>query len=680
MSGPENTDTSLPRPKRLTSRVAQRSFEDVTDTGGPADPFIGSTVGDYVLEKALGTDKRSDVYLAHHEKLGTQSAIKILKAGFCEAIRKDEKQFLERVRQRTSIRHKNVLLVQDAGRIDDRYYVVTEFVDGRRLEDVLDIEGVMPVEKAVDIMQQICTALIELHRGQILHCGLTPYTTLVEKTGVVKVAAFGLSQMADEQAGPEDTSLMAAQYVSPEEAASGLPTDILTDIYAAGCILYRMLIGKAPFTGATRELILQQHAKETVPVPRSVAPNIPADVSDLLLSMLEKDPRKRPQTADAVLECLQQLPSVTRKKETLSLDKPGGAARENLERLFRYMAEYQASDLHLKAGSPPVYRIRGETQPVRAAALTEDNLKAMVNETLTADQVANLKEERSIDVAVGLEDVGRFRLNIFYQRGSLSLCVRRVNSDVPSLTQLNLPECLGQISTFRDGLALVSGPTGCGKSTTLAAIISMVNERRRAHVITIEDPVEYVHEDRMSFITQREVGIDVPSFLAGLRDALRQDPDVILLGELRDAATMETALSASETGHMVMSTLHAKDVVEGIVRILNFFPRTEQEKIRKMLSDVLRAIIAQKMVPGCRDDQPRVVATEVLFVNDVIQQCIADGDDHRIPNQFRTFADIGMMSFNMSLLTLVRKGLVDSRIAIQESNNPVELQSVLSGI
>ncbi len=356
------------------------------------------------------------------------------------------------------------------------------------------------------------------------------------------------------------------------------------------------------------------------------------------------------------------------------------APQREIDRLLLNMDKVSASDLHIKVGSPPIYRIHGVPQRVKGDPMTFDRVKGIISEALTEKQLKTLEEVGSVDFALGLPGVGRFRVNVFRQRGAISLCARRVNTEVPSFEQLLLPKAIARIPPMEDGLVLVVGVTGSGKSTTLAAIINEINRNQRVHILTIEDPIEYVYRDDKAFINQREVGADAPDFHTALRFALRQDPDVILVGETRDTETMETALWAAETGHLVLSTLHATNAMQTVARILEFFTIDRQPGIREIVSYTLRAVVAQRLVPGLKRELPRVPAVELMFVNAVIRKLIRDNEDAKIPEAIRAHARDGMQDFNLSLYRLVKEGYASEEAAVQRSPNPEQLSMLLKGM
>lgn len=353
---------------------------------------------------------------------------------------------------------------------------------------------------------------------------------------------------------------------------------------------------------------------------------------------------------------------------------------KELERLLANMQKIGASDLHIKADSPPIYRVHGTPQRLKSDPITPEHAKKIIYEVMSEAHIAKFEEDGSLDYAMGIPGYGRYRVNVFMQRGAISFAARLVNSEIPSFEDLMLPKSLKRIPAFEDGLVLMIGVTGSGKSTTLAAIVDTINKTRRCHILTIEDPIEFIHQDDKSFVNQREVRTDVPDFHNALRYALRQDPDVILLGEMRDVETVETALAAAETGHLVFGTLHATNSMQTISRILEFFPPDRQAGIRQLVSYTLRAVVGQRLLPGIKPERPRVPACEIMFVDAVIRKHISDGEDEKIPETIRANARSGMQDFNMALLKLVQGGFIDKQIALERSPNPEQLGMQLKGM
>jgi len=353
---------------------------------------------------------------------------------------------------------------------------------------------------------------------------------------------------------------------------------------------------------------------------------------------------------------------------------------EDLERYFGAMEKMAASDLHLKVGQPPIFRVGGVPKRIKEEILTAEDIKGMVWPGMNERSRTLFETKGGADFARWISNGTRFRVSYFSQRGVPSMAARRVNSVVPTIEDLRLPESVRKIAHYHDGLVLVVGATGSGKSSTLAALINIINRNEQVHILTIEDPVEFVYTDDKAFINQREVGIDVPDFHTALRQGMREDPDVILLGEMRDRETIEAALASAETGHLVFGTLHATNVIQTIARILDFFEPSHQPGVRSVLSTVYRSCLAQRLVPCSRPGVARIPAIEILFVNGVMRKYIAENEDIKIGEQIRRSAKDGMQDFNMSLYQLVKGNWVDEKVALSYSSQPEQLQMQLKGM
>lgn len=351
-----------------------------------------------------------------------------------------------------------------------------------------------------------------------------------------------------------------------------------------------------------------------------------------------------------------------------------------IDRFLFLMGKTEASDLHFKVGSPPILRISRGIRRIQGQALSGEKIQSLVTAIMPEKARRDFERTGNVDFAYSVPGIGRFRVNVFRQRGSVSVAVRRVKYDIPSLDSLNLPQGVKRLCTFEQGLCIVAGPTGSGKSTTLAALLDHVNHTRACHIITIEDPIEYLYRDDMAFVNQREVGIDVESFQTGLKHALREDPDVILIGELRDPDTFETALQAAETGHLVFGTIHASSAAGSIGRILDLFPEETHAQIRQLLTFNLKAVIVQMLLPGITSHAGVVPAVEVMIVNPGIRKLIAEAQDGKIPDVVRGSRQEGMQDMTQSLHDLVRRKLVDQRMALQAAPNPEALRMALKGI
>ena len=345
----------------------------------------------------------------------------------------------------------------------------------------------------------------------------------------------------------------------------------------------------------------------------------------------------------------------------------------NIDDLLRVVVERDASDLHLKTGSPPVLRIYGALTPYGDTPVTPEDMQGALEHITTEKQRESFVGEMELDFAYSITGLARFRVNAALQRGTISLVFRQVNWKIPPLEELGLPEVCKVLVMKPDGLILVTGPTGCGKSTTLAAMLDYLNERESRRVVTVEDPIEYLFKDKKCFITQRELGADTQSFSAALKRVLRQDPDVILVGEMRDLETIATALTAAETGHLVFATLHTPSAPGALDRIIDVFPPYQQNQIRAQLSITLQGVLYQTLIPRVGGNG-RVAAVEVMIATTAIRNLIREGKTYQMPNIIQTGAQYGMQTLNQALRDLCQKGLITPADAYLKSDNPEELQ------
>ena len=331
---------------------------------------------------------------------------------------------------------------------------------------------------------------------------------------------------------------------------------------------------------------------------------------------------------------------------------------ERFQDLLRRCVEIQASDLHLSAQGVPMVRIDGRLQPMNGAAVEHDDVERMARAVMQPQQAAVFDRDRTVDLAMSLPGGERFRVNIFQERSRMAMAVRRLEDRFRSLDDLRLPAQIGHLADLRDGLVLVTGPTGSGKTTTLAMLIHQINLQRACHIITVEDPIEYLHRNERSLIHQREVATDVPSFAAAVRAALREDPDVMLVGEMRDVSTMRAAITAAETGHLVFSTLHTGDAVGALERMVGAFPGDEQDAMRQQLSMTLRAVVAQRLLP-CARGGGRVPVVEILMVTPAVAHLIRTGKSQQIYSLMETGTAEGMQTVEQALAQWVACRTVD---------------------
>ena len=341
----------------------------------------------------------------------------------------------------------------------------------------------------------------------------------------------------------------------------------------------------------------------------------------------------------------------------------------SLDELLKKMIDVEASDLHLKVGSPPVMRIDGELHPTSLPMLLPNDTEEYAQSIFTQRAATEFREMNEADFAYGKPELGRFRVNVFRQRGSVSLVLRRVLPTTQNFSELGLPPVLEKLAGEARGLILVTGPTGSGKTTTLASMIDFMNQTRRVNIITIEDPIEVLHRDKLAIIAQREVGMDTNDFTEALRRALRQDPDIILIGEMRDAETVKAALQAAETGHLVLSTLHTIDATETINRIIDFFPPYQQQQIRILLGSTLKGVVSQRLLE--KVDGGRAPAVEIMTMNGRVFDRIVDSSQtHSLVEVIKESEFYGMQTFDQSILDLFKKGEISFQTAMNMASNP----------
>jgi len=340
----------------------------------------------------------------------------------------------------------------------------------------------------------------------------------------------------------------------------------------------------------------------------------------------------------------------------------------DLHSLLKEMMVRGASDLHIIAGIPPVFRIDGDLKALGEKSLTPEEVKSLIYSVISAEKIAEFEKAHELDFSFGVNRVGRFRTNVHFQKGSIAAAIRHIPDHVPSLSELNLPPILAELTLKEKGFILVTGPAGCGKSTTQAAMVEIINEHRSVHIITLEDPMEYLHSHKKSVVEQREVGSDTFSFAESLKRCLRQDPDVILIGEMRDLETIATAITAAETGHLVLATLHTPDAPGAVDRIIDVFPPHQQPQIRTQLSSTLQAIVAQILLPK-KNGEGRVPAVELLIANSAVRNLIRSGKSHQLPTAMETGTQLGMRTMDQALKDLVDRDMISYETAVVRARN-----------
>ena len=354
--------------------------------------------------------------------------------------------------------------------------------------------------------------------------------------------------------------------------------------------------------------------------------------------------------------------------------------RHKIDKYLRAAVKMQASDLHMKADNPPRYRVRGKLRVAKAESLTNEQIEDLIFEILEPRQKERYAERGSEDFAYALSDDDRFRINIFRQRGLTSMAARRINKDILGYEDLHLPASLGKLAELHQGLILLAGITGSGKSTTIAAMIEEINKTRACHIVTIEDPIEYLYQDKKAFINQREIGIDVHSFHEALKYLMREDPDVVLIGEMRDAETFSAAIQSAESGHVCFGTIHASGTAGTITRILELFPKETRDLVRTSLAMNLQGIICQRLVPSVKKGVARVPAVEIMIASPSIRKLILEARENEIGTVIRNSYNEGMIDFSEHLRQLVEDEYVAPAVAYEAAPNPDELRMKLKGI
>lgn len=363
------------------------------------------------------------------------------------------------------------------------------------------------------------------------------------------------------------------------------------------------------------------------------------------------------------------------------IDAKADPRREpELNKLLRVAMKTLASDLHLKVGQPPKLRIQGQLKDTTGEPLTQQRIEHLVSEILTDTQKQTLRQTGTLDFAYGIEDRERFRMNIFSQRGLTSLAARRVNTEILTFDKLHLPSVLEKIADNNQGLVLAVGPTGCGKTTTMVSMLDYINSIRSCHIVTVEDPIEYLIRDKKAIVSQREIGIDVEDFEQALKYLMRQDPDVVCIAEMRDAKSITAGMRAAETGHLVFGTMHSSSATHAVQRLLDLFPPNERDLARQTLSTAIKAIISQILIPSIKEGVDRIPAIEILLANPSTRKLIYEARESELPTLIRSCKKEGMQDFTDTLVELIQNGSIEPKEAYKHAPNIDELKMALKGI
>jgi twitching motility protein PilT len=599
------------------------------------------------------------------------------------------------------LKHPGVARVLDMGQAQKAYYAVSEYVDGETLEEKLQKRaGKLQYNLAARVFAVAFDSVAALHQNEVSPVELTAETIVFAKMdkaaggGVVPrlVNAFFSRSLFDSSI----LGIFRRQAESrghPAKLETG--THPAEDILRLGRLFYRSIVGQDPFGS---EDVARPARKVSI---KTSAPDTPEMLADLIDAMIDPEPANRPQSAAGIAKSLrvflrtEEQTKESDAEEEMELEVVATAAPEaeaisavqeeagepEINRLFRAVVKFQGSDLHLVVGRPPSMRVNNLVRAMTAPPLTEAEM-----ERLTAP-IINERSKKILDETGGADFAhvlggggGRFRVNVFKQRGQISLVARRVNAKIPSFEQLNLPPVIEKLCHFEQGIVIIAGVTGSGKSTTLAAMLDYINEHEQVHILTVEDPIEYLFTPKKAAINQREVGIDVIDWHTALKHAVRQDPDVILVGEMRDQDTFEAGIHAAETGHLVFGTIHSSTAPSTIGRILDLFPADMHAAMRQSLAFNLKAIVCQKLLPGLKPGAHRVPSNEIMIVNPTIRELIIRGDDKKLPDAIRLGRQEGMIDFNENLYQLVARGDIDATAALEVSPNPEALKMILQGI
>lgn len=628
------------------------------------------------------------------------------------------------VQRLMNVQHPGVAHVIDLGQARGVDYLVSEFVEGESLEDVLKKRGKLPWALAARIFALVFDAVHALHQNGVRAGDLSAehliFASAEKAAGskTVRLVNAGFPRHFFDCSALGICEQPEGQSRRPAEMGDGFLLDAPLrpeeEIGRLGVLLYRCLTGQAPSSS---------RGARSVSSALQANVEIPSMLADLVESMVDPVAEKRPKSAAAVAKSLRVLLKTEEESSQARVEEkviaPGqssappeeadlgvggepadGSAQSDtvpplqdwqqaagiegepeINKLFRLVMKLQGSDLHLASGLPPMARIRNVIRHIGPKPLEFEELERLVDPILTERSRKLLEEDGGADFAHRIgQGEGRYRVNLFKQRGHLSMVARRVNTIIPTFEKLRLPPVLEKLCQFDQGMVILAGVTGSGKSTTLAAMLDYINEREQVHVLTIEDPIEYLFTSKKAVINQREVGIDVRDWSVALKHAVRQDPDVILVGEMRDRDTFEAGLNAAETGHLVFCTIHASSAPSTIARILDLFPADMHQAVRQSLAFNLKAVICQKLLPSIRPGVQRVPANEIMIVNPTIRELLIRAEDKKLADAIRIGYIEGMVDFNENLRQLVARGDVNEADAVEVAPNPDALKMALKGI
>lgn len=705
------------RPGRKEVGDAERFRDWLRNNGYVTDFLLGAlargkahrlTLNQYRLTDLIRTGQQAGDFLAV-DPVDKVVRVQVVAPAVAQAPGWFEK-FQQQAQRLINVQHPGVARTLDLGQAQGVTYLVSEHAAGESLEDVLQKRGKVGYEIAARVFAIVFDALGALHQQGVSCPDLSAQSlvfTTVEGGGgggrTVRIlnAGFPRSMFDSSALGLVDKEQLPA---TPARAGDGAPGNALRpeeEVYRLGVLLHRALTGQASGDAV--------RSGRPLPPVRQAAPDVPPMLADLIDRLTDAVPANRLKSASAVAKALRiflksdEEERKTREddklviaaapppaeaqgpaagpSERLAVDGPLFPGEPKIGRMFRAVVQHEASDLHLAVGNPPMMRLRNVIRQMDLPALTGEDLEKLVQPILSDRARSQLETAGGADFAYVLPDGGgRFRVTLFRQRGQFGLVARRVNAKVPTFEKLGLPPVMEKLCQYDQGMVILAGVTGSGKSTTLAAMIDYINEREQVHILTVEDPIEYLFTNKKAVINQREVGIDVSDWHTALKQAVRQDPDLILVGEMRDRETFEAGLNAAETGHLVFGTIHASSAPSTIGRILDLFPADMHPAMRQSLAFNLKAIVCQKLLPSIKPGVQRVPTNEVMIVNPTVRELIVRGEDKKLPDAVRIGMIEGMIDFNESLRQLVARGDVAEEVALQAAPNPDSLRMALKGI
>ena len=639
--------------------------------------------GRYKFIEKIGKGAFGTVLLMEDTVVEERLILKFLNAN----VSSDEemmKRFVHELRYSRKITHKNVIRIYDFLYIRGNYAISMEYFPSHTLGGEIINEKPVELKRAVKFGIDIATGMAVAHQAGIVHRDLKPANVLIDSQGLLKIVDFGVAAaqtQADTQLTKTGYVIGSPKYMAPEQIL-GKKVDERADIYSLGVILYELFTGVPPYSRGDHMSVMYQHVQGKARPPIEINKALPVDLNNLVLKCMALDKAKRAQSMDELRLCSGEVPldpSVTAcrsvpLRRSSRIWRLAGFIRlitrksNRLRVVCRVMARIDAflklgvaqgcSDLHLAVGVPPMLRMYGDLVPIKFRDLGEAELEGYITEVLNPSQIKVLRDGNDLDFSYVSAEGGRFRVNVFRKETGIGAAFRSIPTNMPSIDQLGLPPIVRKLCDYHQGMILVTGSTGTGKTTTLASMIDYLNSTRPLNIISLEDPIEFVHRSKSAQVIQRELGTHLPSFAEGVRAAMREDPDVILVGEMRDAETISMAMTAAETGHLVLGTLHTTSATKTIDRIVDALPTEEREQTKSFLASSLLAVITQVLVKT-PDQRGRRAVCEIMVVTKAIGKLIMTDQGHQIPSQLQMGKEYGMQLMDQALLAAIQAKEVD---------------------